>query len=52
MDFSKGSKSNPTFPDLLLGYDDLPVYYDAERDQTLYARVGTNTQIMATTFRC
>ena len=48
VDFSKGSKSNPTFPDLLLGYDDLPVYYDAERDQTLYARVGTNTQIMAT----
>lgn len=47
VDFSKGSKSNPTFPDLL-GYDDVPVYYDAERDQTLYARVGTNTQIMAT----
>ena len=47
VDFSKGSKSNPTFPDLL-GYDDLPVYYDAEHDQTLYARVGTNTQIMAT----
>ncbi len=47
VDFSKGSKTNPTFPDLL-GYDDVPVYYDAERDQTLYARVGTNTQIMAT----
>lgn len=47
VDFSKGSKSNPTFPELL-GYDDLPVYYDAERDQTLYARMGTNTQIMAT----
>ncbi len=47
VDFSKGSKSNPTFPELL-GYDDLPVYYDAERDQTLCARVGTNTQIMAT----
>ena len=47
VDFSKGSKSNPTFPELL-GYDDLPVYYDAEHDQTLYARVGTNTQIMAT----
>ena len=47
VDFSKGSKSNPTFPDLL-GYDDIPVYYDAERDQTLCARVGTNTQIMAT----
>ncbi len=47
VDFSKGSKSNPTFPDLL-GYDDIPVYYDAEHDQTLYARVGTNTQIMAT----
>lgn len=47
VDFSKGSKTNPTFPELL-GYDDVPVYYDAERDQTLYARVGTNTQIMAT----
>ena len=47
VDFSKGSKTNPTFPDLL-GYDDVPVYYDAERDQTLYVRVGTNTQIMAT----
>lgn len=31
VDFSKGSKSNPTFPDLL-GYDDIPVYYDAEHD--------------------
>ncbi len=46
VDFSKGSKTNPTFPDLL-GYDDIPVYYDAENDQTLYARVGTNTSIMA-----
>lgn len=48
VDFGSGSKTNPTFPDLL-GYDDIPVYYDAENDQTLYARVGTNTQLMATT---
>ena len=46
VDFSKGSKTNPTFPDLL-GYDDIPVCYDAETDQTLYARIGTNTSIMA-----
>ena len=46
VDFSKGSKTNPTFPDLL-GYDDIPVYYDEENDQTLYARVGTNTRILA-----
>ncbi len=46
VDFGSGSKSNPTFPDLL-GYDDVPVCYDAENDRTLYARVGTNTQIMA-----
>ena len=46
VDFGSGSKTDPTFPELL-GYDDIPVYYDAENDQTLYARVGTNTQLMA-----
>lgn len=46
VDFGNGTKSQPTFPDLL-GYDDIPVYYDAENDQTLYMRVGTNTELMA-----
>ncbi len=46
VDFSSGSKAEPTFPELL-GYDDVPVGYDAENDRTLYARVGTNTQLMA-----
>ena len=46
VDFGSGSKTEPTFPDLL-GYDDIPVCYDAENDQTLYVRVGTNTQLMA-----
>lgn len=46
VDFGNGSKSQPTFPELL-GYDDIPVYYDEETDQTLYVRVGTNTQLMA-----
>ena len=48
VDFGSGSKADPTFPDLL-GYDDIPVCYDAENDQTLYMRVGTNTQLMAST---
>ncbi len=48
VDFGSGSKTSPTFPDLL-GYDDIPVYYDEENDQTLYARVGTNTSLMAST---
>lgn len=46
VDFGNGTKSQPTFPDLL-GYDDIPVYYDAENDQTLYMRVGTNTELLA-----
>ena len=46
VDFGSGSKTEPTFPDLL-GYDDIPVCYDAETDQTLYMRVGTNTELMA-----
>ncbi len=36
-----GTKAKPSFPELL-GKEDIPVYYDAERDQTLYARIGTN----------
>lgn len=47
VDFGSGSKTQPTFPDLL-GYDDIPVGYDAETDRTLYVRFGTNTSIMAT----
>ena len=48
VDFSSGSKANPTFPELL-GYTDVPVGYDEETDRTLYARVGTNTQLLAST---
>lgn len=47
VDFGSGVKAEPTYPELL-AYDDVPVYYDSERDRTLYARVGTNTGIMAT----
>lgn len=47
VDFGSGSKTQPTFPELL-GYDDIPVGYDAETDRTLYVRFGTNTSIMAT----
>lgn len=47
VDFSDGSKSSPTFPELL-GYEDIPVAYDEESGQTLYMRVGTNTQVLAT----
>ena len=47
VDFGSGTKTEPTYPELL-GYDDVPVYYDSERGRTLYARVGTNTGIMAT----
>lgn len=46
VDFGSGSKTQPTFPDLL-GYDSIPVCYDEENGRTLYARVGTNTQLMA-----
>lgn len=42
VNFTKGgNRAKPTFPDLL-GQKDMPVYYDAERDQTLYAHFGTN----------
>lgn len=46
VDFSSGSKANPTFPELL-GYEDIPVGYDEENDKTLYMRVGTNTALLA-----
>lgn len=36
-----GERAKPTYPSLL-GQEDIPVYYDEERDQTLYARFGTN----------
>lgn len=47
VDFGSGTKTEPTYPELL-GYDDVPVYYDSERGRTLYARIGTNTGITAT----
>lgn len=46
VDFSSGSKTQPTFPELL-GYEDIPIGYNTESGQTLYARVGTNTQLAA-----
>ena len=46
VDFGSGTKTEPTFPQLL-GYDDIPAYYDEEAGQTLYMRVGTNTELMA-----
>lgn len=46
VDFSSGSKTQPSFPELL-GYEDIPVGYDLENNRTLYARIGTNTQLMA-----
>lgn len=46
VDFGSGNKTHPTFPELL-GYSDIPIQYDAENNRTLYARIGTNTQLMA-----
>lgn len=46
LNFSSGSKTEPTFPDLL-GYEDIPVGYNEETDQTLYMRIGTNTSLIA-----
>lgn len=50
VDFSSGSKTQPTFPELL-GYDEIPVGYDTESGLTLYARVGTNTQLMVSNLK-
>ena len=50
VDFSSGSKTQPTFPELL-GYEEIPVGYDTESGLTLYARVGTNTQLMASNLK-
>lgn len=50
VDFSTGSKTQPTFPELL-GYEEIPVGYDTESGRTLYARVGTNTQLMASNLK-
>lgn len=42
VDFSTGgNRTKPTFPELL-GQEDVPIMYDEERGQTLYARFGTN----------
>lgn len=46
VNFSSGSKTEPTFPELL-GYEDIPVGYNEETDQTLYMRIGTNTSVIA-----
>lgn len=44
--FGEGEISKPTYPNLL-GFDDIPVYHDAETGETLYMRVGTNLSIAA-----
>jgi hypothetical protein len=46
VEFGIGEGSKPTFPSLL-GYDDVPVYYDEETGQTLYLHVGTNLSVAA-----
>lgn len=45
-DFGKGDYVKPSYPELL-GFEDVPVYYDEEKDQTLYMRVGTNLSVAA-----
>lgn len=32
---------------ILLGYEDIPIGYNEETDQTLYMRIGTNTSLIA-----
>ncbi len=47
VDFGTGSAvSKPSFPSLL-GYEDIPVYYDEETGQTLYLHAGTNLSTRA-----
>ncbi len=47
VDFGTGSAiSKPSFPSLL-GYEDVPVYYDEENDRTLYMRAGSNVALAA-----
>lgn len=46
LNFGTGSSASPTYPDLL-GYEDVPVYYDEETGRTLYMRVGTNLSLAA-----
>jgi len=45
---NKDSKAQPTFPELL-GYEDVPVYYDRETGRTLYMRIGDNLAAAAPT---
>ncbi len=47
VDFGTGSAvSKPSFPSLL-GYEDIPVYYDEETGRTLYLHAGTNLRTAA-----
>ncbi len=42
VDFTSGDQmAQPTFPNLM-SHDDIPIYYDEDRGQTLYASFGTN----------
>jgi len=47
VDFGSGVSAQPTYPDLLQGYEDIPVYYDAANNRTLYIHAGTNLSMAA-----
>lgn len=46
INFGSGESAQPHYPDLL-GCKDIPVYYDKDKDRTLYMRVGTNLNVAA-----
>ncbi len=47
VDFGTGKAvAKPSFPSLL-GYEDVPVFYDEETGQTLYMRAGSNVNLAA-----
>jgi hypothetical protein len=46
INFGAGESASPSYPDLL-GCKDIPVYYDKDKDRTLYMRVGTNLSVAA-----
>jgi hypothetical protein len=41
-----GKSPKPTYPELL-GFKDIPVYYDKETERTLYMHVGSNIGVLA-----
>lgn len=46
LDIGAGELSSPTYPELL-GFNEVPVYYDKESGMTLYMRAGTNLSVAA-----